>query len=149
MNKFFLLTFIIVTLCLEFFGLLDNIQIIGIVLDIVGAYLLAQGFITKNLEDIVCEAWGNKNKNHPGCFSENLGISFYKQNIEARSGFAVLALGFICQGTGMAMTSLAIPYNLGAGSILIILLAVHIIHRMLFDNERILKKLEAKDYEIS
>ncbi len=141
--------FIIISLVLEYFYLLDRLSIFGLLLDIIGAYFLAQSFITKNLEDIVCESYGNEGKKYPGGLSENLGISLYQQSIEARTGFIILTLGFIFQGIGNLYPTFTTPPYITIILILLMFLLIIIIHKILLEPKRISKKLEKKDIEIS
>lgn len=135
------ITFVIGTLVSGFFCLLDNPQILGIWLDIIGAYFIAQGFMTKKLRDIVCEAWGDTNEKYPGCFSENLAISLYEQTIDAWTGFIILSFGFIFQGIGTIYSGLFLPYYSGPLFVLIVLLVSNVIQRKLcFPAEKILDK---------
>ncbi len=134
---------------MEYFRFLDHPSILGLFLDIIGAYFLAQSFITKNLEDIVCESWGNKGEKYPGGLSDNLGLGLYQQSIEARTGFLVLAFGFILQGIGSIYPTFKTPPCIAIGFILLILLAIIIVHKILLKPEKISKKLEKKDTEIS
>jgi len=134
---------------LEYFRFLDHPSIFGLFLDIIGAYFLAQSFITKNLEDVVCESWGNKGGKYPGGLSDNLGISLYQQSVEARTGFLALACGFVLQGIGSIYPTFKMPPYVAIGFVLLILLAIIIVHKILLKPERISKKLKKKDTEIS
>lgn len=145
----FLAFFILAALILEYFGFLRNLQIFGLFLDVIGAYFLAQSFIAKKLEDIVAEAWGNESKNYPGGTSDNLGISLYQQSKEAITGFLVLMTGFIFQGIGVAFPELTLPCSVGAFSVIIVLGVIAVIHKKLFNRERVSRIIEAKDKEMS
>lgn len=127
---------------MEYFRFLNHPSVLGLFLDIIGTYFLAQSFITKNLEDIVCESWGNEGGKYPGGLSENLSISLYQQSVEARTGFLILALGFILQGIGNIYPAFEAPRYAGIGLILLILIVIIVVHKILLVPERIFKKLE-------
>lgn len=149
MKKVIPITFLIIAIILEWANYLSHIQVLGIFFDIIGAYYLAQSFMTKKLEDIICESWGNQSNKYPGGLSENLGQSFYQQAIEARTGFVILAVGFILQGISIQHPEWEIPECLGAGSIAILLIIVSIVHWKLFDAAKISKKFDKKDKGMS
>ena len=149
MKKIIPIIFIITAIILERLGYLSHPQVLGIFFDIIGAYYLAQSFVTKKLEDIVCESSGNKSDKYPGSLSENLGQSLYQQTIEARTGFVILTAGFIIQGVSIEHPDWNIDKYWGAGSILLLLIGVSFIHWKLFNGAKISKKLEDKDREIS
>lgn len=130
---------------MEYYRFLDHPSVLGLFLDIIGAYFLAQGFITKNLEDIVCESWGSEGGKYPGGLSENLSISLYQQSVEARTGFLILALGFILQGIGNIYPAFEAPHYTGIGLILLIFLIIIIVHKILLVPERISRKIEKTD----
>jgi len=73
MKKNFLIIFVIMAIVLEYVGYLKHFQILGLFFDIIGAYYLAQSSITKKLEDVVCESFGDENEKYPGGLSDNLG----------------------------------------------------------------------------
>lgn len=141
--------FIVIGVILEYFRFLDYPSILGLYLDVIGAYFLAQSFITKNLEDIVCESWGNRGKQYPGGMSENLALSLYHQRIEARTGFIVLTIGFILQGIGNLYSKLMLPSYVSAISVLLLLVIIKILHKIILKPERITQILERKDREVS
>ena len=134
---------------MEYFRFLDHPSIFGLFLDIIGAYFLAQSFITKNLEDVVCESWGNKGGKYPGGLSDNLGISLYQQSVEARTGFLVLTCGFLLQGIGNIYPAFKTPSYVAIVFVLLVFLAIIIVHKILLKPEKISVKLEKKDREIS
>ena len=149
MKYIFIFGFMVTGFVLEYFRFLDNPSILGLFLDIIGAYFLAQSFITKSLEDVICESWGNEGGKYPGGLSENLSISLYQQGIEAKTGFMVLTIGFIFQGIGNLYSTFIVPPYIGFGFILLILLVIVIVHKILLKVDRISKNLEKKDIEIS
>jgi hypothetical protein len=67
--------------------------VFGLTLDILGAYYLAQSFITKNLEDLTFEGTSG--------YGSPPNLRYIKSNLlqkaEAQIGFSLLALGFILQ----------------------------------------------------
>ncbi|HEX9721710.1 MAG TPA: hypothetical protein VGA53_00410 [Candidatus Paceibacterota bacterium] len=141
--------FILGALVLEHFGLFKNPQIFGLFLDAIGAYFLAQSFITKKLEDIVSEAWGNESPKYPGGTSENLGISLYQQSKEAITGFCILTAGFISQGIGVVYPEFTLPYPVGGLVVTMGLLVIALFHTRLFNRERVGRIIEEKDKEMS
>jgi hypothetical protein len=149
MKYIFLSGFIIVGVILEYFRFLDHPSILGLYFDVIGAYFLAQSFIAKKLDDIVCESWGTRNKYYTGGMSENLGQSFYQQSVEARTGFLVLLLGFTLQGIGNLFPEFRLPIYTAATAICILLITLLITHRLLLKPERIAKLLDTKDRELS
>ena len=66
--------------------MIENPQIIGLILDILGAFYLAKGFMFKKLAEIVAEAFGNDYPGLPGGMSENIAVSLYRQRVEAIIG---------------------------------------------------------------
>lgn len=87
-----------------------SMQIVGLLVDIIGAYWLARGFTSKKPADLKNVAYGSANQNFLTQFgmSGNLWISLYVQGIEARIGLVLLVIGFIFQALG-ALFSLVIP----------------------------------------
>jgi hypothetical protein len=71
----------------------DAVFVIGLMLDIIGAWFLAQSFVTKRLEDLTFE--GTSGYGSP----PNLRYiaSVLHQKAEAQIGFTVLAFGFTIQ----------------------------------------------------
>ena len=134
---------------LEYVGYLKHFQILGLFFDIIGAYYLAQSSITKKLEDVVCESFGDENEKYPGGLSDNLGQSLYQQSIEARTGFIILSIGFIFQGVGTLHSSWEIWRFGGTGFIILILATVSIVHGRLFGRDRISKKILNKMEKMS
>lgn len=152
MNKtklFVISLFLVSALGLEYFGFLKNPQIFGLFLDVIGAYFLAQSFITKKLEDIVSEAFGNSSKNYLGGTSENFAVSLYQQSGEAITGFLILTSGFIFQGIGVLHPEFLLPPWVGASVVIIGLVAIIGIHKKLFNYERASRRIEKADKEMS
>lgn len=89
----------------------SNIQLLGIVFDIAGAFYLSRAFLFKKAADIKSDTYGNANQNFLTQFgmSGNLFFSFYIQGIEARIGFLLLFIGFLLQGIGIIWSSLILP----------------------------------------
>ncbi len=80
-----------------------NIQVLGLLIDIIGAYYIVRSFIVKKPADIKNEVYGNANQNLqiPYGMSGNLFFSFYLQGIEARIGLVLVVTGFVLQSLGV------------------------------------------------
>jgi len=142
MKKMILILFVILSISLEYYNYLNHPQVLGIFLDIIGAYYLGQSFVTKNLDDIVCESWGSESNKYPGGLSDNLGISLYQRAIEARTGFIILTIGFIIQGVSITHPDWEIIKCLGGSLVILLLITVNIIHSSLLKPDRIVKKMD-------
>jgi hypothetical protein len=92
----------------------------GLIIDILGAYFLAQGFISKNLEDLTFE--GTSGYGH----APNLRYitSNLYQKAEARIGFLLLALGFFLQSFDYLFLSSSQPITISKPSVYISLLLI-------------------------
>lgn len=95
----------------EFLNQELNIQLLGIIFDIIGAFYLSRAFIFKKSEEIKNETYGNSSLDTPIDFgmSGNLFFSFYSQGIEARIGFLLLFIGFLFQGAGVIWPLAILP----------------------------------------
>lgn len=80
-----------------------DIQVLGLLIDIIGAYYIVRSFIVKKPADIKSEVYGNANQNLqiPYGMSGNLFFSFYIQGIEARIGLVLVVAGFVLQSLGV------------------------------------------------
>ena len=129
--------------------MIENPQIIGLILDILGAFYLAKGFMFKKLAEIVAEAFGNDYPGLPGGMSENIAVSLYRQRVEAIIGSLFLFFGFLLQGVGVALPNIKIPLCISILFVTIIFIT-ELLRRYLCSNERmILEKIYNKDKEIS
>jgi len=74
-------------------NLVSVLFVFGLTLDILGAYFLAQGFITKNLDDLTFEGTSG--------YASPPNLRYIKSNLyqkaEAQIGFVFLMFGFILQ----------------------------------------------------
>jgi hypothetical protein len=127
----------------EIFRIFTNPQVFGLVLDIIGAGYFGTSLAFKGLEQIVNEAYGNGNG-----LSENLGISFYKQRIEARIGMVWLFGGFLLQSIGTIYSCLELPICIVVLTIFLGLVLERW-RRVHCNDEEIIKKLHRKDSEMS
>jgi hypothetical protein len=89
----------------------SSIQLLGVLLDITGAYYLSRAFIFKSPLDIKFETYGTGNSRLHMSFgmSGNLFMSFYTQGVEARIGFGLLFSGFLFQAIGIIWPSYYLP----------------------------------------
>ena len=80
-----------------------DIQVLGLLIDIMGAYYIVRSFIVKKPADIKNEVYGNANQNLqiPFGMSGNLFFSFYLQGIEAKIGLVLVVVGFVLQSLGV------------------------------------------------
>ncbi len=103
----------------------SHLQVVGLILDIVGAFFIVKSFVFKTPKSLAAESYGTDypNKELTAGMSGNLFRSFYKQAVEAKTGFVILALGFLGQIFGLLFPDLIIEQCLG---IIIVLLAVGI-----------------------
>ena len=90
----------------------SNLQLVGTLFDITGAYYLSRAFIFKSPLEIKFETYGTGNSRLHTSFgmSGNLFMSFYTQGMEARIGFGLLLIGFLCQASGILWPSFSIPF---------------------------------------
>lgn len=123
-------------------------QILGLILDIIGAFYIAKSFVFKTPKDLIAESYGADylEKNMTGGMSGNLFRSFYKQAIEAKTGFVIIALGFGGQIIGTMYSNLVVNDWLGFSLVLSSLLIPRILFRYLFRHGR-LDKIEQKAEE--
>lgn len=120
-------------------------QIIGLVLDIIGAFYIAKSFVFKTSKDLAAEYFGTNypDKDLIGGMSGNLFRSFYKQAVEAKIGFVIIAFGFGGQIVGTIYSNLAVDSWIGFCLILSALLIPQILFKCLFRHSR-LDKIEQK-----
>lgn len=118
-----------------------SLQVIGLILDIIGAYYLAKSFINKSIKDLAAESWGDNypEKGYPGGMSENQFVSFYKQSIEAKTGFIILTLGFMSQVCGYLFLGFRINRLIGISIIALAILIPILRQRIMFHKDRIKK----------
>lgn len=123
-------------------------QIIGLILDIIGAFYIVKSFVFKTPKDLIAESYGTNypDKDLIGGMSGNLFRSFYKQAIEAKTGFVVIALGFLSQGVGILIPNLVINHWFGLVIISAALFVPFIIFKILFRSDR-LDSIETKTDE--
>lgn len=126
-------------------------QIIGLILDIIGAFFLAKSFVFKTPKDLAAESYGTDypNKGLTAGMSGNLFRSFYRQAVEAKTGFVILALGFLSQISGLLFPNLTIKWYFG---ILFVLLAIngpYILFKFLFEPSRLDKIENEAETELS
>lgn len=126
-------------------------QVLGLILDIVGAFYIVQGFIFKNSKDLVAESWGTSypKNGYSGGMSDNLFRGFYKQAIEAKTGFVVLALGFLGQIVGILFPELLINFWFGIIIIVSALLIPRILFKYMYKSDRIDRIERSADEELS
>lgn len=141
------LTFLILMLQTIF----SHPQIIGLILDIIGVFCIAKSFIFKTPKDLVSESYGtyHKGKELSYGMSGNLFRSFYRQSVEAKTGFVVMAVGFFAQIIGILSPNFIINYWLGIFTIIVVVCILFILFRVLFKPTR-LNNIETKiDKELS
>jgi len=96
----------------------DEIAALGLALDIVGAILLAKGFMLKGVRGTIRESGSYYG------YNSHLRNSLIEQTVEARFGMAFLASGFSCQAapymvrmcSGRIAALWAIAITLGVGA---------------------------------
>jgi hypothetical protein len=120
-------------------------QIQGLILDIIGAFYIAKSFIFKTSKDLAAESYGTNypDKDLTGGISGNLFRSFYKQAIEAKTGFVIIAMGFAGQIVGIVCPNFVMKSWLGLCIILSALLIPQILFKFLFRQVR-LDEIEQK-----
>ena len=123
----------------------SHTQILGLILDIIGAFYIAKSFVFKTPKDLAAESYGT---NYPdndltGGMSGNLFRSFYKQAIEAKTGFIIIALGFGGQIVGTIYSNFIVNSWLGFCLISSALLIPQILFKCLFRHKR-LDEIEQK-----
>jgi len=122
-----------------------NVQLLGLLFDIIGAYWLALGFTNKNPADIKAITYGSANQGLLSSFgmSGNLFISLYIQGIEAKIGLIVLILGFAIQAVGIIWL-----YKMPLAALIFAVLACYsfakLIHHYLTEPNRI-KNIHDRD----
>jgi len=141
MHFFVLLLISIISILFSYYSLFENLIILGLFLDVIGAYYIVQSFINKNILDILAESHGTETKDLPGGLSENLAISFYRQSIDAKIGFVILTLGFFIQGLGNLLEDFMIEKYFGAMVVLLVLLISVLIQKNYSDQKSILNKI--------
>ena len=87
------------------------VSISGMILDVLGAVLLASSFVLKRPVDVFHDvrslgSWDF----HIGRGARDLLLSWLVQAIEARTGAAIVALGFLCQAIAQFTPSAPIAY---------------------------------------
>lgn len=125
-------------------SLFSKPQLLGLVIDIIGAYYLSRGFIFKNQKEILALAYGDEDlsKQLHGGLSENIAKSLYMQAVEARTGFAVLVFGFALQLCGTMFLNFSVAWWLGIVLIITTLITPHIIFRHFFTTTNLEKLLD-------
>ena len=120
-------------------------QILGLILDIIGAYYIVKSFLFKNLKELLAESYGEDypQKSLMGGMSGNIFRSFYKQSVEAKTGFVIITVGFLSQAVGILFSRLTVNYFFGFLIILLAVLVPRYIFRILFQPNR-LDNLENK-----
>lgn len=137
MKYIFPLLFVLFIFFSKWYENLHNLQLLGISLDIIGAYYLAQGFIVKTKKEILRDSHGVDRS-----MSTNLAVSFYIQKYEAITGFTILTGGFLLQGYSTIHPDLEMNSAMSVGLIIGLFSLVSIIHQYIFKDERILKLLK-------
>lgn len=114
-------------------------QVLGLILDIIGAFYIAKSFVFKTPKDLAAESYGTNcpDKDLTGGMSGNLFRSFYKQAVEAKTGFVIIALGFGGQIVGTIYSNLTVNSWLGSCLILSALLIPQILFMYLFRHKRL------------
>lgn len=126
-------------------------QVIGLILDIIGAFFLAKSFVFKTPKDLAAESYGTDypSKGLTAGMSGNIFRSFYRQAVEAKIGFVILALGFLSQISGLLFPNLTINWYLG---IIIVLSAISVpytLFKFLFKSSRLDKVENEAEAELS
>lgn len=123
---------------LELFKFPVNIQVLGLLLDILGAYFVVRSFIIKKPADIKSEAYGNANSNLRIAYgmSDFLFFSFYKQGIEARIGLVLIIPGFFLQAFGV-LHPISLPLSIIILILFIAVISSIFIHRYFTNDNRI------------
>lgn len=116
---------------------LMDFQVVGLLINIIGAFYIARGFIFENYKSLLDRVHGINEAEYPGGVCENLFIGFYKQAKEAWIGFILLFIGFIFQACGLIFSNYNLPCPSG---FLIVILAIFLpwaILKYLFRNQRL------------
>ncbi len=126
-------------------------QIIGLILDIIGAFYIAKSFIFKTPKDLIAESYGTNypDKDLTEGMSGNLFRSFYKQATEAKTGFLIIASGFISQAIGLLIPNLEVNLWFGILIILSASLVPLIVFKILFRSGRLDNIEKRTDEELS
>ena len=126
-------------------------QILGLILDIIGVFYIAKSFVFKTPKDLAAESYGTNypDKDMTSGMSGNLFRSFYKQAVEAKTGFVIIAIGFGGQIVGTMYHTLAVNNWLGFFLILSALIIPQIIFKCLFNSRRLDKIEEKAEDELS
>lgn len=129
----------------------SHLQIIGLILDIIGAFFLAKSFVFKKLKDLLAESYGidYPSKGLTAGMSGNIFRSFYRQAVEAKTGFAILALGFLSQISGLLFPNLTIKWCLGVIVVLLAISVPYIFFKFLFKPSRLDKIENGTEAELS
>lgn len=138
MKKYiFPVAFIIFIAVSKWYENLHNLQILGITLDVTGAYYLAQSFIVKSNKDILRDSHGVDRS-----MSTNLAVSFYIQKYEALTGFLILTAGFLCQGYSVIHQNFEVNPKVSLTIIIGVFFISTLAHCYLLEDKRILKRLK-------
>ena len=126
-------------------------QIIGLILDIIGAFFLAKSFVFKTPKDLAAESYGTDypSKELTAGMSGNIFRSFYRQAIEAKTGFIILALGFLGQISGLLFPNLIIKWCFGILFVLSAISIPYILFKFLFKSSRLDKIENEAETELS
>lgn len=121
-------------------------QVVGLILDIIGAFYIVKSFIFKNLKSLLAESYGcdYPEKGLTEGMSGNLFRSFYKQSVEAKTGFIIISLGFGGQILGVLISNFVVNLWIGFSLIATAVLVPQILFKYLFKNKR-LDKIEQKE----
>ena len=126
-----------------------GLQLVGIIFDILGAYLIARSFIVKDVKRIASESFGSAYKDLAGGDSNNLARSFYVQTVEARMGIVVITLGFALQATGVIFPVSYIHFLFALIAIVTVAMATVIVFKSLTSVSRVEKIIDTADRELS
>jgi len=111
-----------------------SLQILGLIIDILGAYYIVQGLIIKDECLLLKKVHGD----HRG-MSEDLFDIFFVQKVEARIGLFLLLLGFWLQGVSIvSFFSLKFLY------VLIITVLIYFFVKILYKTQTTKKKRSVK-----
>lgn len=126
-------------------------QIIGLILDIIGAFYIARSFVFKTWKDIAAESYGTNYPDHGylGDMGGNLSVSLAKQACDIRTGFIILILGFLTQILGILYPSLQINPYYGFVVVGLAALAPILLLKLLCGSDRVDKKTLKADDELS
>ncbi len=128
----------------------SSIQLIGVFLDITGAFYLSRSFIFKSPLAIKFDTYGTGNSKLHTSFgmSGNLFMSFYTQGMEARIGFVFLLGGFLFQAVGLVWLTFTFPIYLTLIVWVLTTVFAYMLRRHLNDFERV-KKIHDRNEQLS